>query len=514
MPMRMHSNIPSCSLLGKASINTLVKAGIIAIAVVVFGIRLIPVPEGDRAIYEAVGQGLLTGQRLYAEIYDNKDPLFFYAVALQRSLGSFSAWLFEAISLSLGGYSLAGLHRWLTGEIQARQEWTTGILGALLLSGGFWGSGQPQLPASALMLFSALLIVRGHPKAAGVCTGLMAGFKLIAMPIGLTLAFCLLSKQGTKERLQFTAGTAISAALLGLFLQLRHELAAYGKTLSNNFLYSQGVLIQPGTPIEVLASHARTLFLSGKNNMLMLAAVALAAVILWQAARERSARRSQLARAGLMALFCALGITTLTGLWAGHLQLLYPTQCLAVVVVVQGWKPQLRLQQTIRLPIMLIMTAFMSGTLDLLPTYWMHPPQIAEKINRLHLRSPEELALQAAFPRSVPNFARLGGNSSSIPVGLKGSHLTCAEFHQYGFYSNERLDMILECFKRSPVVLISPDFEIWNKPPSWFPKEAQALVIQKRWNRFVEQSQRILDQAFSCQRHTSGAQVCIKHSKS
>jgi hypothetical protein len=59
----------------------------LAAALVVFGVRLVPIAEGYRAIYKAVGDGLRSGQRLYAEVYYNKDPLFLYAVALQRGLG-------------------------------------------------------------------------------------------------------------------------------------------------------------------------------------------------------------------------------------------------------------------------------------------------------------------------------------------------------------------------------------------------------------------------------------------
>ncbi len=68
----------------------------LAAALVVFGVRLIPVAEGDRAIYEAVGDRLRSGLRLCAEVYYNKDPLFLYAVALQRRLGWLGGWLFAA----------------------------------------------------------------------------------------------------------------------------------------------------------------------------------------------------------------------------------------------------------------------------------------------------------------------------------------------------------------------------------------------------------------------------------
>lgn len=497
--------------MGRPHQAALAWAGVAIIGLGVFGFRLIPVAEGDRAIFEAVGDGLRTGQRLYAEVYDNKEPLFFYAVALQRWLGAFGGWLFEAACLALAGWSLAGLHRWLAGgEPERRGEWLSGVLGALLLSGGFWGAGQPQLPASALLLLSVLLICRGRPAGAGIATAAMAGFKLISLPVGVAMATVLLPPpQRARSLLRFCAAAALAGALLVLVLHGRGELAAYGQTLANNLLYSQGLLIQPGSVLQVTASHGRTLFFSGKNNALMLLALVTAAAILLKSARDPSPRRARLARAGLAGLVCAAAITTGTGLWAGHLQLLYPTQCLALVLLVQGWQPQIRWQKAMRLPSLLLITAFLSGTLDLAPTYWLRPHQIADRVARLQQRSPEEIALRRSFPERVPNFARLGGNGGRIPVGLDGSRLTCADFHQYGFYGEERLAGILGCISRSPVVLVSADFTPWDGVPTWLPAEAQGAVIQQRWNRFVAGAEERLAAGFHCRRGASGARVCL-----
>ena len=147
--------------------SALVVVLALAAGLVVFGLRLVPLPEGDRAIWEAVADGLRAGQRLYAEVYDNKDPFFFYAVALQRLAGPWGGGIFELGSLALGGWCLAQLHRWLVDQRNPRREWLVGLLGALLLSGGFWGPGQPQLPASALTLLSLLLLCQGRCFAGG-----------------------------------------------------------------------------------------------------------------------------------------------------------------------------------------------------------------------------------------------------------------------------------------------------------------------------------------------------------
>ena len=488
-----------------AGVNALIVFGI------VFGARLMPAAEGDRAVFEAVGDGLRAGQRLYLDVYDNKDPLFFYAVGLQRWLGALGGWLFEAGCLALAGWCLAGLHRWLARTANPRQEGLCAVLGALLLSGGFWGAGQPQLPASALLLLSVLLLCRRRPAGAGVCTGLMTGFKLISLPVGLAVAVVLLQpKRGLRPLLRFSGGVALAAPLLVVVLQARGELGAYGQTLTRNLLYSQGLLIQPGGVLEVLGSHGRTLFLAGTNNLLMLLALATAGAILIGAALEGSARRTSLGAAGLAGLVCAAAVTTVTGLWAGHLQLLYPTQCLALVLLVQGWQPEIPWRRAVRLPCLLLVAAFLSGTLDLRPTYWPAPHLITTRSQRRQQPSPEESALREAFPARVPDFARLGSNGAGIPVGLGGSRLTCPDFHQYGFYGEERLNAILDCVGRSKVVLVSPDFRPWDGVPAWLPAEARGLEIQRCWNRFVARAEQRLVEGFHCRREAAGARVCMR----
>src|SRR5262245_1543310 len=56
---------------------------------------LVPEHLADRDIFVFVGDRLLAGDRLYADVYDNKDPLFFYLVAFQRTLGGMGEIAFE-----------------------------------------------------------------------------------------------------------------------------------------------------------------------------------------------------------------------------------------------------------------------------------------------------------------------------------------------------------------------------------------------------------------------------------
>jgi hypothetical protein len=102
---------------------------------------------------------------------------------------------------------------------------------------------------------------------------------------------------------------------------------------------------------------------------------------------------------------------------------------------VSQWRQQPSWQRALRLPSLLLLTAFLSGTLGLSPTYWLKPGQIQAKLEGIHQQSGEVLAIASTYPKGIESFARLGGNGGAIPVGWRGSQLACREFHHCGFYS-------------------------------------------------------------------------------
>ena len=57
--------------------------------------RLVPLTVGDREIFVSVGERLVAGDVLYAGVFDNKDPLFYYLVALERAAGPLAEYLAE-----------------------------------------------------------------------------------------------------------------------------------------------------------------------------------------------------------------------------------------------------------------------------------------------------------------------------------------------------------------------------------------------------------------------------------
>src|SRR5262245_12273603 len=62
---------------------------------------MVPAHVSDRDIYVFVADRILAGDRLYVDVYDNKDPLFYYLVAAQISIGGIGEIAFEIILVAI-----------------------------------------------------------------------------------------------------------------------------------------------------------------------------------------------------------------------------------------------------------------------------------------------------------------------------------------------------------------------------------------------------------------------------
>ncbi|HXF98336.1 MAG TPA: hypothetical protein VNJ46_06960, partial [Gaiellaceae bacterium] len=128
---------------------------------------------GDSGVWLSVAARLLEGDRLYADVADNKDPLFFYAYAGALWAGGWRApFALDALWLALGSLFLA----LALAELRlARPAVAAGALVYPLALTAYWYEpGATQLPALALAPAALWLWLRGSPAAAGAAVGAAA----------------------------------------------------------------------------------------------------------------------------------------------------------------------------------------------------------------------------------------------------------------------------------------------------------------------------------------------------
>ncbi|MGC1217734.1 MAG: hypothetical protein WA883_09690 [Phormidesmis sp.] len=495
-----------------------------------FTSRLIPAPFVDRAVFVSVAEYLLSGDRLYTDVYDNKDPLFFYAVAAQRLLGPAAEYLFELLLIAVSAvsaYAIACVADRAGISDRVRSGKVLLIAVPLLLTGVFWLPGYTTLPGTALCLLACALFLRQKMLLAGGCIGLVAFTKLIMLPLPVVFCFSyeLVLWKGHFSRQRFsrmTAGFLAVCAAVAVILLSRGEAAGYLQAQKNNFLYSNGVLFGNGTFLESFVSHLRVMFLGEEEKLcLLFSLIASMGFSGFFVAQPGIGKRTKaFIISSLVTCVMAVIVLGLTGIWKHHLQLLYFSQTLMLICIAIGLGPKdLGLKQVAGLrqrmanalyAIALIFSAVvLSGTLS--PYQYLAAPDtvvqaVILRTSNLVQASPETKALQAVYPDGIA-FARLGQNSTVIPYGAANDSLICPEFGQYPFYSPERLNSILECAKTAPTLVVDDSFTPLKEIPKWWPRDAQKDLIVKNWNGFVTAGENLIQTQYVCQR-LENVRVC------
>jgi hypothetical protein len=95
---------------------------VVVAALNVFSLRLLPIAWADRAVFVSVADQLLAGRRLVAEVADNKDPLFYAAVALQRRFGVLGEGVFEAALVAVSTLAALAIARTLASPVPSRGQ--------------------------------------------------------------------------------------------------------------------------------------------------------------------------------------------------------------------------------------------------------------------------------------------------------------------------------------------------------------------------------------------------------
>ena len=137
-------------------------AGTLSVAVLLSALRVQPQVWGDPGVWLSVGARLLDGDRLYADVFDNKDPLFFYSYAAALWIGGVRGpFVLEVLWLAVAALGMALALRTLRAGTLAMVAGAT--VYPLALTASWYVPGATMVPA----LVSVAL-------AAAVCAALIA----------------------------------------------------------------------------------------------------------------------------------------------------------------------------------------------------------------------------------------------------------------------------------------------------------------------------------------------------
>ncbi len=308
--------------------GTLKQIGILPLALgvltwVVLAPRLVPSLSWDRGIFVSVGERLIAGDALYSQVWDNKDPFFFYFVAAQRWAGPLAEPIAEGLVLLIAALSVYSLVRHLSNE---RTAFVIGFIATpIILTGVFYYPGYTHLPGISLCLAAYALSLRGNAACAGIAIGVLFFAKLIMVPLGLVLVLCALRERGLASFFHFLAALALSLLAGTSVLLARSEFHPFLAMVQYNLTYVQNISGNGSLSDSVTAHLARIAYPGFFVALVSTVSVLLFAVI----AIRRGRPFPEAIVAATLALMVAIVTLGLTGLWDHHDQIVYLPAILA-----------------------------------------------------------------------------------------------------------------------------------------------------------------------------------------
>jgi hypothetical protein len=461
-----------------------------------------PTLETDTGIFLSVSARLLHGDRLYAEVWDNKDPLFYYLYTAALELGGWRApFLADIVWLCIAAAST-----WLLLRALCVSRFVAAVgfvVYPLLLTGAWYRAGYSETPALAFTPTLAWLWASGRARAAGFVLAaavfLRINFSLLSLAIFLApvLAGVPLRSQ-TRQIIRAAVSFALTLALGISALALRGEFLPYVRTIIDNTRYSNAELVQRGESgvgghLEVVwrlltPDRGATLVVIA---LLGIGAASTVLVRFWRSARPSSGRPApdvMLASFYVGAAVAATATIALTALWDHHLQMIaWPGVLLSAFVAL---KLEAVPQRPFRIAAVVGICAIIALAFGGLPrsreqhlplSDWFEPANSlsAEALNTVRsTRMPES---------RVVGYAHLGSNDESghavfLDEQLK---LVCRMFQQYRFSPN--LSETLNCLqaKRPDLIFVTESFQ------------SVPGAANRSWNRFVHSAERLLQREYS-----------------
>lgn len=316
-------------------------------AALLFGTTLVlvrgePKATSDQGVFLSIAARMLDGDRIYADVVDNKDPFFFYTYAGALWVGGWRApAALDGIWFALAAVSIVLLLRELRAPTPAVAAGF--FLYPLSLTASWYEPGLSMLAGLAIAPLVGWLWLRGRFVGSGAALGVAMLFKIsvslvIVAPL---LAFVLLgAPEGSRVRhlARAALGFVLFIGLAAALLAVRGELGGYLDVLHFNIRYPDGALRTMGESdgigahLDVVHEFFRA---AGKWQAPAAVLAVCAFAVAFFVGRGRGGRAFHLlAAATATTLVAALGTLALTAIWVHHLQMLSYAAALVAAAVI------------------------------------------------------------------------------------------------------------------------------------------------------------------------------------
>jgi len=218
-------------------ILTIERLTIFIIFIVIFS-RARILQNEDMGIFLTVSSFVSNGYKLYTEVFDIKDPYFFYFNAiLFKIFGIYGFVISDILFILVSLYFYKKILESL--GFSSKYSSVAVILVSIILTGSYYQTTRTILPAIGILTMSVYFTLMNRLFTAGFLFILMIGFKftfVLFLPSFVVIIFLLL---GQLNLAKFFIGLLFGSSLLLFALLARGELIGYVEMMKYNFLYAR-----------------------------------------------------------------------------------------------------------------------------------------------------------------------------------------------------------------------------------------------------------------------------------
>ena len=445
--------------LGMARSNRVVAAALIACTWAVVVLLTIPraISRGvaDYGFLTGIAERLRAGDVLYTQVWDNKDPLVYYSLAIARSLGPngvIGAWILELLWVVLAAVAIFVIARF-QGLSRTMSSYVGFGLTPLIMLGAAYYMGSTHPPAIALLLVAVALVFSRHPLTAGVVIGLLLFFKLVLVPLAVVaVAATIIALKRRSDIKWLLIGFGAAAFIMAVVLGVRGELVGFITTQPENVLHSQ-------TP--VVSADQTGLLERIKRYLVILVNPQIAAIQFTTAGILFFTRPAQLrsieVRAALWwitasTFVMAVVTVAMTGKWFHHAQAFGVSSALALVLAVHYCVKVRRTRSWVAAGV----AAFLTYPLAGLPQPQVYALAVTDLSTRWIQATTVDTMTRILSDEEPGGVSFIGETIPQSP-GLDDWTIACRHVAQRPFNHPSLFDETIDCLPTSDVIVISKD---------------------------------------------------------
>jgi len=448
----------------------------------------------DMGIFLSVSSLLTKGYKLYKDVFEIKDPIFFYSAAgMIKIFGLRGAFLIDFILITMSPICSYAAMKNL--EFRKLTCFISSILFTLTLTGVFYQPFRTQIFGILLLIISISMIGKNN-FLVGVLLSIIFFTKMNLIVFYPVIVLLILQRKQNylKNFRNIALGYAASSSLIVIFMVARGEFKPYIDMIRVNFRYADSYQKIVGLP-EGIFGHFKLWNSNLQSFSYYLVALILIAIFI------RSNGPQSLSRIQIGALI-SINISTffflgLTNLWVHHLQILSLSLLInfacAFEVLLKSDLFQYensKLTQKNHDKTFLRVLTWILAALCLVQYSGLvlpiKPKMNLEKwVDPNWILPPEIIALNSkiALENTPINVARIGMNDDlayGAFLDTKKFNYKCRRLYIVGFETKAEINSFLSCVSKNVDLLtVGPMFEGIDRPYgnySWYKIEANRML--------------------------------------